>query len=85
MTLLNLPEQIKQFEPFQDYWEGIRERFIHLIKHQLANMQWTQTFMSTKLIEVHQSNVLDWIITIWIHQNWFQVIREKAYSIHILA
>ncbi len=25
-------------------------------------MHWTQTFMSDKLTEVHQANVLDWIM-----------------------
>ncbi len=61
VTLLNLPEQIEQFWPLQDYWEGTREQYIHLIKHQLANMQQPQTFMSRKLTEGHQFNVMDWI------------------------
>ncbi len=62
VTLLNLPEQIEQFGPLRDYWEGTRERYIHLIKRQLTNMRRTYTFMSSKLTEVHQSNVLNWIM-----------------------
>jgi hypothetical protein len=62
VTLLNLPEQIERFGPLRDYWEGTRERYIHLIKRQLTNMRRTYTFMSSKLTEVHQSNVLDWIM-----------------------
>ncbi len=55
-------EQIELFGPLQEYWEGTRDQYIHLIKLQLANMQQTYTYMSSKLIEVHQSNVLDWIM-----------------------
>ncbi len=62
MTLLNLPEQIERFGSLCDYWEGTREQYIHLIKRQLTNMQRTYTFMSSKLTEIHQSNVLDWIM-----------------------
>ncbi len=62
VTLLNLPEQIERFGSLRDYWEGTRERYIHLIKRQLTNMRRTYTFMSSKLTEVHQSNVLDWIM-----------------------
>ncbi len=57
-----MPEQIKRFGPLQDYLEGTRDQYIHLIKHILDNMHWTQTFMSDKLTEVHQANVLDWIM-----------------------
>ncbi len=60
VTLLNLPEQIARFGPLQDYWDGSQEHSIQLVKQNLVNMHWTQTFMSCKLTEVHQSNVLDW-------------------------
>ena len=62
VTLLNLPEQIERFGPLRNYWEGTREWYIHLIKRQLTNMRRTYTFMSSKLTEVHQCNVLDWIM-----------------------
>jgi hypothetical protein len=62
VTLLNLPEQIEKFGPLRDYWDGSRERYIHLIKKKLVNMRHTSSFMSSKLTEVHQSNVLDWIM-----------------------
>ncbi len=41
VTLLNLPEQIERFGSLRYYWEGTRERYIHLIKRQLTNMQQT--------------------------------------------
>ena len=62
VTLLNLPEQIEQFGLLCDYCEGTRERYIHLIKRQLTNMRRKYTYMSSKLTEVHQSNVLDWVM-----------------------
>ncbi len=62
VTLLNLPEQIERFGPLRNYWEGTREQYIHFIKHQLTNMQWTYTSMSSKLTEVYHSSVLDWIM-----------------------
>ncbi len=38
-------------------------RMIHTVEQQkLVNMNQTQTFMSGKFSEVHQSNVLDWIM-----------------------
>ncbi len=33
-----------------------------LIKHKLGNVHGTQTYMLSKLTEVHQSNAYDWII-----------------------
>ena len=62
VTLLNLPEQIERFGPLRDYWEGTKERYIHLIKRTLLNMRKAQSYMASKLIEVHRSNVLDWIM-----------------------
>ncbi len=56
VTILNLPWQIEQFGPMQDFWEGSQEFSNQLVK------QKTQTFISGKLTELHQSNVLDWIM-----------------------
>ncbi len=60
-TLLNLPEQIEQFDqirPLHNYWEGTREQYIHLIKQKLVHLHWTQTYVN--LTKTHQSNVLEW-------------------------
>ncbi len=62
VTLLNLPEQVEQFGPFQDYKEGTWEWYIHWIKNQLLKMHRAQTYLSSKLPEVHQTNVLDYIM-----------------------
>ncbi len=55
-----MPEQIEQFG--HNYWEGTKEQYIHFIKHTLLNMRMTQSYMASKLIEVHWLNVVDWIM-----------------------
>ncbi len=58
---------------------------MQLIKKKLVNMRWTQTYMSGKLTEVHQSIVLDCIMHNFDLSVAAPTVPKIMYSIHILA
>lgn len=62
LSLLNLPQQIKQFGSVRLHWEGIHERFIQYVKPHLKNMRTTTSYLLLKLQEIHDHNVLKEIL-----------------------
>lgn len=45
LSLLNLPDQIKEFGSVRNYWEGTRERYIQLVKPFMKNNRKTDTYL----------------------------------------
>ena len=58
LSLLNLPEQIKQFGTMRLHWEGVHERFIQHIKPHLKNMRTTSSYLCKKLDDIHKGSIL---------------------------
>ena len=58
ISLMNLPDQIKQFGPVYLHWEGVRERFIQVAKPLMKNMRTSLTYLCIKLQEIHCKSVM---------------------------
>ena len=61
LSLLNLPEQIKQFGSVRLYWEGTCERYIQYVKPLMKNMRNTTSYLAIQLHNLQQSNTLNHI------------------------
>jgi len=59
VSLLNLPDQIKEYGSVYLYWEGVKERYIQYVKPILKNKRKTGSFLATKLQQLLQQNALD--------------------------
>ena len=59
LSLLNLPNQIKQFGSVRLYWEGSCERHIQYVKPLMTNMRNTPTYLALQLHKLQQTNMLD--------------------------
>ena len=59
LSLLNLPSQISNFGSLRHYWEGSRERYIQIIKPFMRNMRQTDSFLSTKMVQIYTKNILN--------------------------
>ena len=58
ISLMNLPDQIKQFGPVYLHWEGVRERFIQVAKPLMKNMRTSLTYLCIKLQEINCKSVV---------------------------
>ena len=58
VSLLNLPNQVKEYGSVYLHWEGVRERFIQHVKPALANMRTSVSYLVKKLNQIHQDNML---------------------------
>ena len=61
LSLLNLPDQIKQFGSLRWYWEGSRERHIQYVKPLMKNMRNTVSYLKHQFYKMQQSNNLEHI------------------------
>lgn len=60
VSLLNLPDQIRQFGNLRLYWEGTRERYIQNVKKILVSLRQTSSYIAKKLAYLHRLNLLGW-------------------------
>jgi len=58
LSLLNLPDQIRDFESVRNYWEGSRERYIQLVKPYMKNNRDTDSFLHLQMKHVLSSTIL---------------------------
>ena len=61
LSLLNLPDQMKQFGSLRWYWEGSRERHIQYVKPLMKNMRNTVSYLKHQFHKMQQSNNLEHI------------------------
>ena len=54
LSLLNLPDQIKQFGSIRLYWEGSCERNIQYVKPLMTNIQNTPTYLAKRFIRFNK-------------------------------
>ena len=59
LSLLNLPDQIKQFGSIRLYWEGSCERHIQYVKPLMTNMRNTPTYLAKQFHTLQQTNMID--------------------------
>lgn len=59
LSLLNLPDQIKQFGSIRFYWEGTCERYIQYVKPLMKNMRNTPTYLAKQFHTLQQKNMMD--------------------------
>ena len=62
LSLLNLPDQIKQFGSIRLYWEGTCERYIQYVKPLMTNMRNTPTYLAKQFHTLQQKNMMDHIM-----------------------
>ena len=62
LSLLNLPDQIKQFGSIRFYWEGTCERYIQYVKPLMTNMRNTPTYLAKQFHTLQQKNMMDHIM-----------------------
>ena len=63
LSLLNLPDQIREFGSVRNYWEGSRERYIQLVKPFMKNNRDTDTYLHLQMKHVLSSTMLKNIMT----------------------
>ena len=59
LSLLNLPKQIEQFGHIANYWEGINERHIQVIKPFIQRMRTTSSFLTTKMTHMYNQKAIN--------------------------
>ena len=60
-SLLNLETQVREYGSVRWYWDGLRERYIQMVKVELEAMRKTAKFFKSKLLKIHRRDVRDWI------------------------
>jgi hypothetical protein len=58
LSLLHLPDQIRNYGPLHVYWEGNRERFIQQLKPMLTKPRWSASYLKNRLEKLHRETEL---------------------------